>query len=222
MAVPVMRLNSWRNLFNFHPPSSPPPPPKYPLREILTIGRCMHQMFIASNLFFVWRSILVVRPDMNKQQWRGEACVSMCWQDQIYFNKGRRIGGQLAQLDEIERWDKQGALLVQLYDVASLILGKLNRQTLWTGLGGREKSWRRANFEKGKSVKTVKEGEEEEEDGVQTLDLSQENVKLEKGQDKTVDLFLDLVFLTSLGWWVFWDKSLWLVTMTLSAHITWL
>ena len=120
------------------PPSSPPPPPTYPLQEILTIGRCMHQMFIASNLFFVWRSILVAWPDMNKQQWRGEACVSMCWQDQIYFNKGRRIGGQLAQLDEIERWDKQGAL-VQLYDVASLILGKLNRQTLWTGLGGREK-----------------------------------------------------------------------------------
>ena len=48
--------------------SSPPPPPTYPLQEILTIGRCMHQMFIASNLFFVWRSILVVRPDMNKQQ----------------------------------------------------------------------------------------------------------------------------------------------------------
>ena len=115
----------------------------------------------------------------------------MCWQDQIYFNKGRRIGGQLAQLDEIERWDKQGAL-VQLYDIASLILGKLNRQTLWTELGGRGKSWRRANFEKRKSVKTVEE--EEEEEGVQTLDLSQENVKLEKGRDKTVGLFLDLFF----------------------------
>ena len=111
----------------------------------------------------------------------------MCWQDQIYFNKGRRIAGQLAQLDEIELWDKQGGL-VQLYDIASLILGKLNRQTLWTGLGGRKKSWRRANFEKRKSVKTVEE-EEEEEDGVQTLDLSQENVKLEKGRDKTVGLF---------------------------------
>ena len=112
----------------------------------------------------------------------------MCWQDQIYFNKGRRIAGQLAQLDEIELWDKQGGLLVQLYDIASLILGKLNRQTLWTGLGGRKKSWRRANFEKRKSVKTVEEEEEEEkeeeEDGVQTLDLSQENVKLEKGRDK--------------------------------------
>ena len=100
----------------------------------------------------------------------------MCWQAQIYFNKGRRIGGQLAQLDEIELWDKQGAVLVQLYDIASLILGKLNLQTLWTGLGGCKKSWRRANFEKRKSVKTVEkeeegeeEEEEEEEDGVQTL-----------------------------------------------------
>ena len=51
-------------------------------------------------------------------------------------------------------------------------------------------------------MKTVEE-EEEEEDGVQTLDLSQENVKLEKGRDKTVGLFLDLVFLGSLGWWIF-------------------
>ena len=42
-------------------------------------------------------------------------------------------------------------------------------------------------------MKTVEE-EEEEEDGVQTLDLSQENVKLEKGRDKTVGLFLDLFF----------------------------
>ena len=46
-------------------------------------------------------------------------------------------------------------------------------------------------------MKTV---EEKEEDGVQTLDLSQENVKLEKGRDKTVGLFLDSVFLASLGW----------------------
>ena len=38
------------------------------------------------------------------------------------------------------------------------------------------------------------EEEEEKEDGVQTLDLSQENVKLEKGRDKTVGLFLDLFF----------------------------
>ena len=52
-------------------------------------------------------------------------------------------------------------------------------------------------------MKTVEEEEEEEEDGVQTLDFSQENVKLEKGQDKTVGLFLDLFFLASLEWWIF-------------------
>ena len=51
--------------------------------------------------------------------------------DKIKYISTRGGGGrQLAQLDEIELWDKQGALLVQLYDIASLILGKLNRQTL--------------------------------------------------------------------------------------------